>query len=260
MDVPEKRRIEIKKMLKDRQSISVMGLSKLFRVSEITIRRDLKKLEEEGYLEKVHGGAIARETKEKYHPVFLEDIKQNKDKKEKIAAEASKFINDGDSIVIESGTTCLELVYNLEKKRNLAVFTASVPIAYELWKISLDRSDIEVSICGGLIESKSNTLIGSHAVQFFNSISADIAFLGVIAVSAEQGYLTTSSQLDADVIRAIVKNSARSILLADSSKFRQKAHIKAVPLSAVETVITDSGIDKNTSKLIENLGVKVLIV
>ena len=260
MDVPEKRRLEIKKIITENESISVSNLSKLFNVSEITVRRDLQKLEKDGFLDKVHGGAIARSFKTEYDPVYLEDIKLNKDKKESIAKEAVKEINDGDAVIIESGTTCLELVYNLANKRNLAIFTASVPIAYELWKVSLNRNDLEVNICGGLIEAKSNTLIGSQATQFFQNINADVAFIGAVAISIDKGILTTHSQMDADVIRSIANNSKRKILLADSSKFKKRAHISILPLTIFNKIITDSGIDKDIAEKIRNLGIELKIV
>ena len=260
MDVPEKRRLEIKKIITENESISVSNLSKLFNVSEITVRRDLQKLEKDGFLDKVHGGAIARSFKTEYDPVYLEDIKLNKDKKESIAKEAVKEINDGDAVIIESGTTCLELVYNLANKRNLAIFTASVPIAYELWKVSLNRNDLEVNICGGLIEAKSNTLIGSQATQFFQNINADIAFIGAVAISIDKGILTTHSQMDADVIRSIANNSKRKILLADSSKFKNRAHISILPLTIFNKIITDTGIGKDVADKIINLGIELKIV
>ena len=129
MEIPEKRRLEIKKIITENASISVSNLARLFNISEITARRDLEKLEEEGFLDKVHGGAIIRGLRMEYDPVYLEDLKKNKGQKERIAKEAAKIIKNGDAIVLESGTTCLELVYNLEHKRNLVVFTTSVPIA-----------------------------------------------------------------------------------------------------------------------------------
>ncbi len=260
MDVPEKRRIEIKKLLNKNQSISVANLSKLFKVSEITIRRDLQKLHNEGFIEKVHGGAISKLLKEEYLPIYLEDIKRNKEKKERIAKEAAKLIKDGDSIVLESGTTCLELVYNLSEKKNIKVFTASVSLAYELWKIAVNRNDIDLYICGGFIETKSNTLVGGYAVQFFNNIDADIAFVGAVAISVEKGFATTSSQLDADVTNAILNNSRRKILIADSSKFYKSAHIKVFPLNILETIITDSGIDEKIAEAVKSFGVNLIVV
>ncbi|MBM3705564.1 MAG: DeoR/GlpR transcriptional regulator [Actinobacteria bacterium] len=260
MQVPEKRRIEIKKLISENESISVSNLSKLHNVSEITIRRDLKKLEDEGFLEKVHGGAIAKLLKEEYHPIYLDDIKKNRDKKAGIAREASRLISDGDSIIIESGSTCLELVYNLEEKKNLAIFTASVPLAYELWKIALGRKDIEVNICGGLVELKSNTLIGSPAVEFFNNLSVDLAFIGTIAVSVEGGYIAASSQMDADVTKSIINNSRKIVLLADSSKFNNKAYVKAAPLEKINVLITDSGIEKKTAQRLRSMNIVLKIV
>jgi len=260
MDVPEKRRLEIKKIIAKNNSISVISLAKFFKVSEITVRRDLQKLEKDGFLDKVHGGAIARRLKTEYDPVYLENIKLNKDKKESIAKEAVKEINDNDAVIIESGTTCLELVYNLSGKRNLAIFTASVPIAYELWKVSLNRNDLEVNICGGLIEAKSNTLIGSQATQFFQNLDADVAFIGAIAISIDKGILTTHSQMDADVIRSIANNSKKKILLADSSKFKNKAHISILPLTIFNKIITDTEIAEDVAEKIRNLGIELKIV
>ncbi len=259
MDVPEKRRIEIKNLLVKNHSISVSNLSKLFGVSEITIRRDLKILEDEGFLEKVHGGAITKLLKEEHHPIYMEDIYRNKDKKAIIGRAASELIMDGDSVVIESGTTCLELIYNLENKKNLAIFTASVPLAYELWKIALNRTDIEINICGGLIETKSNTLIGSQAVQFFNNINADIAFIGTVAVDVEKGFITAFSQMDSDVTKSIINNSRKKVLLVDSTKFFQKAHIKVVPLNRFEVIVTDNGIDNKVKSKIISMGIELKI-
>lgn len=260
MDVPEKRRLEIKKLLSKNQSISVSNLSKLFNVSEITLRRDLIRLEKEGFLDKVHGGAIAKGIRTEYSPVYLEDIKLQKEQKERIAKEAVKYINNGDAVIIESGTTCLELVYNLNDKKNLAIFTASVPIAYELWKIALNRIDIEVNICGGIVETKSNTLIGSQATKFFQNINADVAFIGAVAISVDRSIITTDSQLDADVTKAIAENSKRKILLVDSSKFNKVAHISALSLKEFNLIIIDSDIDKETINKLSMLGFPFKVV
>ena len=260
MDIPVKRRLEIKKLIAGKKSMSVTKLSSLFNVSEITIRRDLKKLENEGFLDKVHGGAVIKGLGTEFYPVYLDDIKRNKEQKEKIAREAAKDINDGDAVIIESGTTCLELVYNLGNKKNLVIFTASIPIAYELWKFALNHKDVELNICGGLVEVKSNTLIGSQATSFFQNISADVAFIGAVAVSAERGVIETNSQLDADVTKAIAKNSKKKILLVDSSKFKKSAHIVALPLTSFNKIVTDESLDKDTVADVIKLGIKLVLV
>ncbi|MCL4377121.1 MAG: DeoR/GlpR family DNA-binding transcription regulator [Actinobacteria bacterium] len=259
MDVPDKRRIEIKKLLLKNNSVSVSNLAKIFNVSELTIRRDLKRLKDEGFLERVHGGAISNKIKAEFSPVFLEDLKQFKEEKQNIAKEAAKRISNGNAIILESGTSCLELVYHLENVRDIFVYTASVPIAYELWKIALNRQDIEVNICGGQVEIKSNTLIGSNAVNFFKDIHVDIAFIGAIAVSLKSG-ITTNSILDAEVTRAIAANSGKIILLSDSSKFGKNSHISIIGLKSINEIITDKGISSEIAEGIRKLGVKLTIV
>lgn len=259
MDVPDKRRIEIKKLLLKNNSVSVSNLAKIFNVSELTIRRDLKRLKDEGFLERVHGGAISNKIKAEFSPVFLEDLKQFKEEKQNIAKEAAKRISNGNAIILESGTSCLEIVYHLENVRDIFVYTASVPIAYELWKIALNRQDIEVNICGGQVEIKSNTLIGSNAVNFFKDIHADIAFIGAIAVSLKSG-ITTNSILDAEVTRAIAANSGKIILLSDSSKFGKNSHISIIGLKSINEIITDKGISSEIAEGIRKLGVKLTIV
>jgi DeoR/GlpR family transcriptional regulator of sugar metabolism len=260
MDIPDKRRIEIKKLVTENESITVSNMAKLFNVSEITIRRDLEKLEDEGFLDKVHGGAIIKGLRTEYDPVYLEDLKINREQKQRISKEAVKIIKNGDAIIIEAGTTCLEIVYNLEDKRNLAIFTASVPTAYELWKIALNRNDIEVNISGGLIETRSSSLIGNQVTQFFENINADIAFMSAVAISTEKGVMTTNSQMDADVTRAIAKSAARKILLVDSSKFEKSGYISALPLNIFDEIITDSSISGKYARELKNFGVKIKIV
>jgi len=124
----------------------------------------------------------------------------------------------------------------------------------------LTRNDIEVNICGGMIETKSNTLIGSQATHFFKNINAEIAFIGAVAISADKGVITTNSQLDVDVIRAMAENSNKRILLADSSKFYKNAYITALPLNIFDEIITDSDIGTDVKKKINTLGVNLKIV
>jgi len=258
-EIPDKRRFEIKKLLIENSSVSVSNLAKIFNVSELTIRRDLKRLEEEGFIERVHGGALLNNMKSELTPVFIKDLNQYKEEKKKIAKEAAKRVSNGNAIILESGTSCLEVVYNLENVHDIFIYTASVPIAYELWKIALNRRDIQVNICGGQIEIHSNTLIGSQAVNFFKNIHADVAFIGAVAVSEKLG-LTTNSILDAEVTRSIIESSKKVILLADSSKFGKNGHISIMPLENLFEIITDNNIEKNIASSIKKRGIKITIV
>ncbi|MBC8388975.1 MAG: DeoR/GlpR transcriptional regulator [Actinobacteria bacterium] len=260
MDVPYKRRLEIRKLIVESKSVSVVKLAKIFNVSEITIRRDLKRLEENGFIDKVHGGAIVKGLTSEYNPVYLYDLKHFRPEKERIIKEAVKRINDQDAVIIESGTTCLEITNHLENKKSLTIFTASVPIAYELWKIALTRKDLEINICGGLIETKSNTLIGNQAVHFFKKINADIAFIGAVAVSDEKMAITTNSQMDVDVTRAIISNSKKNILVVDSSKFSKNAHFTAISLKVFNEIISDNNLGEKVVKKLKKSGIKITLV
>ena len=260
MDIPERRRREIKKILFENKSMSIKDLSKMFDISEITIRRDLIKLEKEGFISKVHGGAMTKGLENEFNPVYSEDLKLNKSQKELIAKEAVKRINDGDGVVIESGTTCLELVYNLDDKKNLTIFTTSVPIAYELWRLSLGRNDLDLNVSGGHVEAKTSMMIGNQTVNYFQNINADIAFLGGPAVLVDKGIIATNSHFDKEVTLSIMNNSKKNILLVDSSKFKKNALISVIPLTAFDEIITDSGIDSATVSKIKNLGIKLKIV
>jgi DeoR/GlpR family transcriptional regulator of sugar metabolism len=260
MGIPEKRRLEIRKAIADNGSLSVSSLANIFKVSELTIRRDLNKLEQEGHLEKVHGGAILKDTSVEYDPVYLKDIKLFKKEKEKISVEAAKRIKDNNVIIIESGTTCLRLVNHIGNKNSLTVFSASVPIVYELWKNSSKFMDLDINICGGLIEKKSNTLIGSQAVNYFNNINADIAFISAVGISIEKMNILTNSQLDADVTQSIIQCSKKNILLVDSSKFLKKARYAAASLKSFDEIITDSSIDSKILGKIKKNSIKVTLV
>jgi len=260
MDVPEKRRLEIRKKITDSGSSSVTNLANFFKVSELTIRRDLKKLELEGHLEKVHGGAIFKGTAVDYSPDYLEDIKLFKKEKDKISIEAAKRIKDNDTIIIESGTTCLYLVNHIQKINSLTVFSASVPIAYKLWKKSLNFKNLEINTCGGLIEKKSNTLIGSQAVNYFNNINADIAFIGAIGISIEKMSILTNSLLDADVTQSIIQSSKKNILLSDSSKFLKNARYAITSLKSFNEIITDSGLSSEMLREAKKKNIKITVV
>ncbi|MBM3705164.1 MAG: DeoR/GlpR transcriptional regulator [Actinobacteria bacterium] len=260
MDIPENRRHKIKKILFEKKSMSIKNLSNLLKISEITIRRDLIKLEDEGFIEKVHGGAMLKNHDAIYDPEYLRDLKQNSQQKESIAKEAVKRIKDGDGIIIETGTTCLQLVYNIENKRNLTIFTTSIPIANELWKTTMHRNDISVNLSGGYIEPKSGSLIGSQALNYFRNINADIAFLSGPAVLINRGVIASNSHPDAEIMTLIINSSKRNILLADSSKFKKTALISVLPLTVFEEIITDSGVENDTVEKIRKLGIKLTLV
>ena len=186
MKIPEERLIKLKELFEKEKIMTNEEVLKNFNVSSLTIRRDIIKLEKEGFLKKVHGGAIYNEITEENIieslPNFSKQYKLHKKEKDRIAKEASKRIKDNYSITLESGSTCLGVVKYLKDKNNLKVTTAGIPILIELWKLSLVKKDIDIGVCGGVINSSSSIFTGPHAVSFFNIINTNIVFISGISV------------------------------------------------------------------------------
>ena len=258
MRIPAKRIIEVKDLIKKEKVITVEKLSEVFDISPITARRDLERLDSEGFLTKVHGGAIYREALEP-EPVFSEQIKLHREEKSDIAAEASKRINDGDIVVLESGSTCLAMIKYLKNKKNIKVSTAGIPLANELWNLSMIKRDIEVSVCGGLNRPDSSIYVGPHATGFFNNINADIAFVSPVGVSVEKG-ISTATDFDAELMRSIISCSKKTILICDSTKFGKYSYINVAPLSVFTEIITDKALGKDHYNNIKDSDIKITLV
>jgi DeoR/GlpR family transcriptional regulator of sugar metabolism len=256
--MPKMRRMEIVSILQEKKIITVKELSKMYNTSYLTIRRDLEDLEREGVIKKVHGGAILIQKLEP-EPVF--DINKGLYAKEKdrIALEASKRILDGMVIIIESGSTCLSLVKYLNDKRNIKIATACLPIAFEICKLSANKENLELSVCGGLYRPSTGTFLGPHAVHFFKEINADIAFISSTAFSTDRG-ISTATYFDAEITQAISKCSKSLILLCDSSKFETHSYINVLATNRINEIITDNNLKEETVQKIRNQGIIITLV
>jgi DeoR family transcriptional regulator, fructose operon transcriptional repressor len=256
--MPKRRRLEIVSIIQEKKTVTIKQLAEMFDTSYLTIRRDLEDLEKEGIVKKVHGGAIL--TKElELEPVF--DINKDiaKEEKNRIALEASKRVQDNMAIIIGTGSTCLSVVKYLNDKKNIKVATASMPIAMELWKLNLNKKDIEISVCGGLFNPLSSDFIGPHAINFFHDININLAFIGATAFSINNG-VSTATYFDAEITRAIVACSKEVIVLTDSSKFGLYSYVNVLPLNKISEIITDNGLNEDVVRKIKLTGVKITLV
>jgi DeoR/GlpR family transcriptional regulator of sugar metabolism len=258
MRLPEKRIIEIKELIKKEKTVSVERISQLFNISALTVRRDLARLDSEGFLNKVHGGAVFKEFLEP-EPIFSDRVKLFTEEKDRIAREAAKRINDNDAIILESGSTCLRVVRYLSDKKNLQVSTAGIPIADELCRLMSFKKDVEVSVSGGIVRPGSGVYVGPHAVNYFRSINVDKLFLSAVGISPEKG-VTTATQYDSELIKAMVESAIKTILICDSSKFGVDSYINVITLDKVDEIITDKNIDKTILGKIKSIGVKITCV
>jgi len=216
--LPTQRRQAILAELRQAKAVSAEELARRFGVSLETIRRDLRGLRDRGLLERVYGGALSVRTAEG-----------------DFAQLAATLVEPGDTIVIDIGTTALEVARALPEAFRGRVLTNSVPVAMAL----ADRDEVELLLCGGQVRHGDAACYGSQAEAFFADFYADKAFLGSGGVHAQAG-LTDYHPPEVATRRTIIAHAAASYVLADSSKLGTIAVHRVCPLSRVTAVLTDS--------------------
>jgi DeoR family transcriptional regulator of aga operon/DeoR family fructose operon transcriptional repressor len=229
-----RRRSTIIDLLERQRAVSVDELSSRFAVSEVTIRKDLKQLEQRGLLERVHGGAVFA-PRVLYNPSFKEKEHLRSRAKLAIAELALTRIHDGESIILDGGSTTLALARLLQRRRrHVVVITNSIPVALELAGSSFD-----VLLLGGHLRHHSLAMIGPATVETLRAYHADVAFLGATGVDVERGF-TTPNALEAETKAAMARSSTRTVVLADASKLGRVTLARFADLADVDELVTDA--------------------
>ncbi len=250
----ELRHTAIIDLLKQQGKAKVEELSERLSVSEVTIRKDLTKLEEQGLLERIHGSAIISQ-RSRFNIAFLERLRLQAPAKALIAEAAASHIQEGDSIILDAGTTTLSLARALAEKRynSLLVMTSSMPAALEL-----SKGNHDILLVGGQVRNHSLALIGPMTVKNLENYHADRAFIGTSGISLTHGY-STPNALDAQVKEAMIRSAEETYVLADSSKFGHDCLVSFASLAGVHLVITDSGIPAEYIKEFRKRGIRYQI-
>src|ERR1700683_4795752 len=230
--LPTQRRQAILAQVREQAAVSAEDLSREFAVSVETIRRDLRRLQGAGLLERVYGGAT-RPPGRSSEGSFAARSTRNIERKRAIAALAASLVEPEETIVIDIGTTALEVARALPDGFRGRVLTNSVPAAMEL----SGRDDIEMLLCGGQVRPGDGACSGAHAEGFFAVFYADRAFLGSGGVHPEAG-LTDYYPAEVVVRRTIVAHTAKSYVLADSSKLGVIAVRRVCPLDRLPPILT----------------------
>ena len=231
--LPTQRRQAILAQVRERAAVSAEDLSRQFGVSVETIRRDLRRLQRDGLLERVYGGAT-RPSGRSSEGSFAARSTRHIERKCAIAALAASLVEPEETIVIDIGTTALEVARSLPAGFRGRVLTNSVPAAMDL----SGRDDIELLLCGGQIRPGDGACSGAHGEAFFAEFYADRAFLGSGGVHPEAG-LTDYYPAEVVIRRTIIAHTAKSYVLADSSKLGVIAVRRVCELDRVAAVITD---------------------
>jgi len=248
----QRRTLILEKLEGDGQ-VFVNILSKHFEVSEVTIRNDLLQLEKKQMLIRARGGAIkANRVGIDYE--LSKKHKLNLEKKQKIGKKAAGLIEDGDTVIIDSGTTTMEMTKYISQDYRLTVITNALNIANQL----VHNQNKEVIIPGGFLRKESLSLVGTPAEKSFKSFLSDKLFLGVDGLDIEFGLMTPNIE-EAHLNQTMIEISQQVIVLADSSKFFKRSLAIICPISKINTLVTDEGIPPHFKANLEKMGIEVII-
>ncbi len=245
------RQDEIQGLLQEHGNLTVTELAQRFKVSEMTIRRDLKNLAAFGLIQREHGRAI-------YPPatptdtLIMMSMGEAEREKARIGHLAATLISEGDTIILDAGTTTLAVAQALTTK--CTVITNSIPIASVLG----NRDEISLLMTGGEVRRDTFALVGPMTRSAFTGFNADRLFLGATGVSLERG-LSTANMLESEVKQAMLEVAKEVILVAHSAKIGQVCFHTFAYWDSVQTLVTDSGLSVSIKDELALKGVKVLL-
>lgn len=251
--LPNQRKEKIIEMLKEDGSAKVAELARIFKVTEVTIRQDLEKLEAEGLIIREHGGAYLKNVADQVQSFSLAN-QDNLDKKAIIARKCLEFIEDGDTIILDSGSTTTEIAKLLRGYKNLTVITNALNIALLLGV----EPNIEVIMTGGEFKPPTLSLTGQKAADFFKGLNVQKLFLATAGISLKSG-LTYPSISDLVVKKAMIEAAETTYLVADSTKIGKSALASLGALSLIDYIITDEGIEEKHKQVFKDNEIELII-
>jgi len=238
-----------------RGGVRVSDLTTLFDVSDMTVRRDLEELDRRGLLHKVHGGAVLTSNSAE-EPGFEAKSLRERREKDALAAAAATLVGPGQALAVSAGTTTRALATALAGIPDITVVTNSVRVA-EAFGATAGPSRQTVVLTGG-VRTPSDALVGPVADAAIRSLHVDVLFLGVHGMDPAAG-LTTPNLAEAETNRAFLAHAQKVIVVADHTKWRTVGLCSFGPLSAVDVLVTDDGIDQEARAVLgETVGDLVL--
>jgi len=243
----------ILKKLQEKGKVSIPQLVDEMQVSGVTIRKDLKLLEEKKLLFRTRGGGSVDNPYAIERPINEKEFIRA-DEKKKIAAAALGLIGQNDSIIIGSGTTIFEVARQLHPEKRIVVITPALKVSLEL----CNRPNVEVLQLGGLVHQSSSSAAGSFAEKILDELSCGVLFIGVDGIDLEHG-LSITNIMEASLNQKMIGLAQTVVVLADSSKFDRRGLGKICNLDQIDYIITDSDVSREVVNKIEKAGVRVII-
>ncbi|MBY5951221.1 DeoR/GlpR family DNA-binding transcription regulator [Algoriphagus marincola] len=234
--------------------LTVSDLAKELNVTMVTVRKDLKILEEKGLLFRSHGSATSVSPYVSDRSVQVKKLEQVEEKS-RIAQKALDYLEPHEAIIIGSGTTVGSFAQAIPRNYPLTVLTAAMNVALAL----IDTTELELVQLGGVVRKSSSSAVGHFAEEMLKSFACNKLFLSVDGISLEHG-LTTSNMMEAHLNAEMIRSVQKTIILADSRKFGRKGFGKICDLEDIDVIITDSGIPEIYRERLEEKGIELVLV
>lgn len=246
------RRNKIISLLEDSGKVKVDELSERFDVSSVTIRNDLDYLEDHKIAFRIYGGAIPYD-KVGQETHLNQKKKKNINQKKQIGRAAAEFVDDGDSIILDSGTTTCQVASNLRNKKDLTILTNAINIALEL----ADIENFSIMLTGGTLREQSYALVGPDAERIMKTYSFDRLFLGVDGVDLDAG-LTTPTASEGNLKRLMVEQASEVTVVTDSSKCDRRKLTRICQIDEIDRFVTDQDIPEAYVNYLESNTVEIV--
>lgn len=241
----------ILEQLKEVGTVKVIELAEQMKVSLVTIRKDLKVLEDRGTLYRSHGSASLRDMFVNDRSVF-EKQQLNFEEKQAIAKKAVEMVTPGEAIIIGSGTTARYFAEALPQEMDLTVLTSALNVALVL----MARPNIELIQLGGVVRKNASAVVGPVAEHMISQFACSKLFLGVDGLSLDHG-LSTTNLLEAQLNKAMIQSAQKTIILCDSSKISQRGFARICDVKDADVLVTDQHIRASFVRSLEESGISV---
>lgn len=252
--IPAERRARITAVLAERHAVRVSSLSEALGVSEMTIRRDLERLEGEGLLVRTHGGAVLKRHIVE-EPLYVDNAATHTEEKRRIARAAAALIGSGDTVFLSDGTTAAQVLRHVDPDLEARIITHNVGALAEA-----QGSHLEVVLVGGSYRPRSHAVAGPLALEAVSHFHAGMMLLGVDGFDLEDG-LTTPTLDTAAIERAMIERTrGEVVVLVDRSKVGVVADVTICGLDRVDVVMVDDGVDESVREEIRRLGLRCIVV
>jgi len=252
----KERRALIMRLLEQKDEVLVTELSRETGISEVTIRKDLTILQNRNLLVRTRGGAMRKPVENENGDTAIDRKRMfNIKDKERIGEEAAKMIKDGDYIMLDSGTTTLEVARHLDNFNHLHIVTNAMNIAVEL----MNYKRFEIVLLGGNVRTNSQSTVGPLALSVLRNFNRYKLFLGVDSFSLENGVSTPSLE-EALLNQIMVQQAAKVIAVFDSSKFNKRSFVHVADAKELDCIVTDRAIPVGMASKLKAEGVEVRIV